>query len=74
MEQYSEPYEECWARRLIWTFDKLTTEGNGTPFFWSDMRKISGVKKKNVDKVIPYLPKHTDRKTVDAIIKIIEGK
>lgn len=74
MDNYNESYEECWARRLIWAFDKLTTEGNGAPFYWSDMRKISGVKKKNIDKVIPYLPKHTDRKNADAIIKIIEGK
>lgn len=74
IEGYSEPYEECWARRLIWAYDKLTTERNGTSFYWSDMRKISGVKKKNIDRVIPYLPKHTDRKTADAIIEIIEGK
>lgn len=74
MDSYNESYEECWARRLIWAFDKLKTEEGGAPFYWSDMRKISGVKKKNIDKIIPYLPKHTDRKTADAIIKIIEGK
>ena len=74
MDNYNESYEECWARRLIWAFDKLKAEGSGAPFYWSDMRKISGVKKKNIDKVIPYLRKHTDRKTSDAIIKIIQGK
>lgn len=74
MNNYNESYEECWARRLIWAFDKLKTEGNGAPFYWSDMRIISGVKKKNIDKVIPYLPKHTDRKNADAIIKIIQGE
>lgn len=63
MDKYSESYAECWARRLIWAFDKLKTEGSGTPFYWSDIRKISGVKKKNIDKVTPYLSKHTDRKT-----------
>lgn len=74
MNNYNEPYEECWARRLIWAFDKFTAERNGTPFYWSDIRRITGVKKKNIEKVIPYLSKHTDRKTADAIIKIIEGK
>lgn len=74
MEQYSESYEECWARRLIWAYNKLTNERNGKPFYWVDMRKISGVKKKNIDKVIPYILMHTDKKTAEHIIKIIEGK
>lgn len=74
MEQYSESYEECWARRLIWAYNKLINEKNSKPFYWVDMRKISGVKKSNVDKVIPYLPKHTDKKTAEHIIRIIDGK
>lgn len=73
MDVYNEPYAECWARRLIWAYGKLKEERNGKPFYWSDIRRISGVKKKNIDKVIPYLLKHTGRKTVDSIIKIIEG-
>ena len=73
MEQYNEPYAECWARRLVWAYDKLKDERNGKPFYWSDIRKISGVKKNNIYKVIPYLPQHTDKKTVDCILKKIEG-
>jgi hypothetical protein len=73
MERYNEPYAECWARRLIWAYNKLKDEKNYTQFYWSDMRLISGVKKKNINKIIPYLSKHTDQKTVDRIIKIIEG-
>lgn len=53
---------------------KQSGKSRYTKRFVDDMRKISGVKKNNIDRVIPYLPKHTDRKTADAIIKIIEGK
>lgn len=73
MKKYNEPYEECWARRLIWAYKKLKNECKGKPFYWSDMRCISGVKKKNIEKVIPYLNKHTNKKTAAAIIKLIEG-
>lgn len=72
-ERYSEPYGETWARRIIWAYNKLKSERNGMPFYWSDVRRISGVKKKNIDKVLPYLQKHTDKKTAAAIIKIING-
>lgn len=72
MDAYNEPYAECWARRLIWAYGKLKEERNGKPFYWSDVRKSSGVKKKNIDNVIPYLSKHTDKKTADRIIRIIE--
>lgn len=73
MAAYNEPYAEYWARRLIWAYDKLISERKDKPFYWSDMRIISGVKKKNIDKVIPHLLKHTDKKTADRIIKIMEG-
>ncbi len=73
IKRYSEPYEECWARRLIWAYDKLKTEKDGNPFYWSNMRLLCGVKKKNVDKAIPYLQKYTNKKTAVAIIEIIKG-
>ena len=69
LEKYSETYEENWCRRLIWAYHKLKAEKN--IFYWSEISKISGVKKKNIDKVIPYLHKHTDTITAKTIIKMI---
>lgn len=72
LDRYSEPYEETWSRRIIWAYHKLNSE-NTTPFYWSDLRRLSGVKKKNIEKVIPYIYKHTDKTTADTIIKMINS-
>ncbi len=70
-EKYTESYAENWARKLIWAYRKLEAESNGKPFYWSDIREISGVKKKNIDKILPFLIKHTDSEMVQAIISKI---
>lgn len=67
MEKYQESYEENWSRRLIWAYKKLKAERKGEEFYWSDIRLISGVKKKNIDRVIPYLEKYTDADTLERI-------
>ena len=66
MERYAESYPESWARKIVWAYRKLEEEGR--PFYWTDIRKIAGVKKKNMQVVIPYLRKHTD---VEMVVKII---
>ena len=71
MEKYQESYEENWARRLIWAYQKLKAERKGEEFYWSDIRLISGVKKKNIGRVIPYLEKHTDADTVKRIKELL---
>ncbi len=68
-DKYTETYEENWARRIVWGYNKL--KANNAPFYWSDIRKITGVKKKNIEKVIPYIRKYTDKKTANAIIALI---
>lgn len=68
-ERYTESYPESWARKIIWAYQKLKEEGK--PFYWSDIRKLSGVKKKNLQLVIPYLLKHTDADMADQIMKLI---
>ena len=70
-DRYSESYEENWARRIVWGYNKLKT--NNAPFYWSDIRKITGVKKKNIEKVIPHIRKYTNRKTAEAIINLVGG-
>ena len=69
-EKYTEPYPESWARKIIWAYQKLKEVGN--PFYWSDIRRISGVKKKNFPLTIPYLQQHTDTETSNQIIALIE--
>lgn len=53
LEKYSETYPECWARKIVWAYNKLKSENK--PFYWSDIRRLSGVKKANIEKVIPYI-------------------
>ena len=43
----------------------------GEPFYWTDIRGISGVKKKNMQAVVPYLMKYTDVEIVERIMKLI---
>lgn len=69
MERYTESYPESWARKIVWAYKKLEEEGN--PFCWTDIRRISGVKKKNLQLVIPYLMKHTAAEMVDMIMELI---
>lgn len=68
-ERYAESYPENWARKIIWAYQKLKEEGE--LFYWTDIRKLSGVKKKNFQLVIPYLMKHTEVDVADQIIKLI---
>ena len=69
-EKYTESYEENWARRIIWAYKKLS--GENKPFYWSDIRALTGVKKSNIEKVIPHIRKQTTRKVARDIIRIIE--
>ena len=71
-EKYTESYPETWARRIIWAYKKLEEEGE--PFCWTDIRKISGVKKKNFTLSVPYLWKHIDGDSVSQIIELIESQ
>ena len=72
MDKYYETYEDNWARRLVWAYHKLKKERGSVPFYWSDMRKISGVRMRNIEGIIPLIGNHTDRKTAKAIRQIIE--
>lgn len=72
MQRYYETYEDHWARRLVWAYKKLKKERGDKQFFWVDIRRISGVKERNLPKVIPLIHKHTDRKTAKIIRHIIE--
>lgn len=68
-QRYTESYPESWARKIIWAYQKLQCKG--VPFYWSDIRVLSGVKKKNFQETIPYLAKHTDADTVSHIVALV---
>ena len=71
LEKYSETYEEAYARRLIWAFNRLQKERCGVPFHWSDLRRLSGVKKENAKRSIPYIYKHSSLEIADKLIGYI---
>ena len=72
LERYTETYEENWARRIVWAYHKLKAERKDKPFYWSDIRQLSGVKKHNIEKVIPLIQRYTDKRTANSIIRLIE--
>ena len=72
MQRYAESYEEHWARRLVWAYHKLKKERSNKPIYWVDLRRISGVKERNLHKVIPLIHEYADRKTAKIIRQIIE--
>lgn len=67
-ERYTESYPETWARKIIWAYKKLEEEGK--PFCWTDIRKISGVKKKNLQEVVPCLIRNVNENMVRQIIDL----
>lgn len=71
-QKYSETYEENWARRIIWAYDKLKKEGK--PFYWTDIRDLTGVKREYMDKVIPLIKKNYDKEYVTDGINLICGE
>lgn len=71
LKKYEESYPESWARKIVWAYEKSTKEKDGN-VYWSDIRKISGVKKHNFQSVIPFLSKYTDETTIKAILALIE--
>jgi hypothetical protein len=71
-ERYTESYEENWASRIVWAYHKLTAERKAKPFYWSDIRQLSGVKKHNIEKVISLIQKYTDKRSANHIMQLIE--
>lgn len=72
LHKYEESYGENWARRIVWAYGKLKAESDGNNVFWTDIRKLAGVKKKNFPKAIPYLKRFTDEATADRISGLVQ--
>lgn len=69
--KYKESYGETWARRLIWAYRQYEDENGRKPAYWSDIREMSGVKKKNVGQAVQYLKKFADKGTADSIRELV---
>ena len=69
LERYAESYPESWARKIVWAYQKL--QEHKETFYWSDLRKLSGVKKKNYSEVKTYLFKHADVDLVNRIVLLV---
>lgn len=65
-EQYTESYPESWARKIVWAYRNLKKRGG--LFYWSDIRVLSGVKKRSFHTTIPYLQRYADEDMVSHII------
>ncbi len=70
-DKYTESYPESWARKAVWAYHRLQEEGQ--PFYWSDIRKLAGIKKKHIQEILPYIPSHADPATAAAIAKLVEA-
>ena len=70
LDEYAETYPESWARKVIWAYRKLSKEA--LVFYWSDIRKLSGVKKKDFTLFKQFLSKHAAPEEVSDIIGLIE--
>lgn len=51
-----------------WLFAILTKA-----FYWSDIRRFTGVKKKNFPQISLYLEQFTDKDTADRIREVVDG-
>lgn len=71
LSRYHESYGENWARRAVWAYKKLEQEKGGMPVYWSDIRRLAGFKKKNFHAILPYLEKHCDKATADAVRALV---
>ena len=68
-DRYTESYPESWARKIIWAYQRLQKDGQ--PFYWSDIRKLSGVKKAHIQEIMPYIASYADAATAAAIAKLV---
>ena len=66
-KKYAEPYEKSWARKIVWAYKKLKQEKGEKSINWTDLRKLSGVKKESLEKATFYL----DKEVMISITKIV---
>lgn len=73
LSRYYETYEQNWARKLVWAYNKLKNVCGDKPIYWVDLRKLSGVKERNLLKVLPLIHNYADDDTAIAIVDILKA-
>ena len=73
-KKYAESYEKSWARKIVWAYKKLKQEKGEKSINWSDLRRLSGVKRSWVNKFLPYLEKYAEEGTQKIIRAIVLEK
>lgn len=66
-KKYAEPYEKSWARKIVWAYKKLKQEKGEKFIYWTELRRLSGVKKESLEKITLYL----DKEVMASIMKIV---
>lgn len=69
-EKYAESYEQSWVRKIVWAYEKLKQERGEQPIYWTDLRKLSGVKKKSLERVMCNLDECKEK---DMVAKLLSG-
>lgn len=69
-EKYVESYEQSWVRKIVWAYEKLKQERGEQPIYWTDLRKLSGVKKKSLERVMCNLDECKEK---DMVAKLLSG-
>ena len=69
-EKYAESYEQSWMRKVVWAYETLKKEKDEQQIYWSDLRILSGVKKKSLERALLQAKDYKEKETV---LKILSG-
>lgn len=67
VEEFEEDYEHYWARECVWAFQKLRQEASGETICWTDILKMTNLRRQNFEKCFPYLSLYADVETAMSI-------
>lgn len=71
-EKYAESYEQSWLRKIAWAYEKLKQERGEQSIYWTDLRKLSGVKKKSLERVMRNLDECKEKDMVEKLLSGLE--
>ena len=71
-EKYAESYERSWMRKIAWAYEKLKQERGKQPIYWTDVRKLSGVKQKSLERVMGNLDECKEKDMVEKLLSGLE--
>lgn len=73
IQEYTETYEEFWVRKIVWAYNIIIENKNFTDIHWTDIRKLTCIKKRNLYNLnLNLLYKYMYKEDASNLIKIIE--